>query len=93
MILTEGNTQHLYTLTLRENGSLIIIESVKSKSLKEATLTLLKRINQKYYKNSWKQPKYILENIRDISITETGLYKETKYFREELLYTINTNTY
>lgn len=93
MILTEGNTQHLYTLTLRENGSLIIIESVKSKSLKEATLTLLKRINQKYYKNSWKQLKYILENIRDIFITETGLYKETKYFREELLYTINTNTY
>lgn len=93
MILTEGNTQHLYTLTLRENGSLIIIESVKSKSLKEATLTLLKRINQKYYKNSWKQLKYILENIRDISIAETGLYKETKYFREELLYTINTNTY
>lgn len=93
MILTEGNTQHLYTLILRENGSLIIIESIKSKSLKEATLTLLKRVNQKYYKNSWKQLKYILENIRDISITETGLYKEAKYFREELLYTINTNTY
>ena len=93
MILTEGNTQHLYALTLREDGSLIIIESVKSKSLKEATLTLLKRVNRKYYKNSWKELKYILENIRDISIIETGLYKETRYLREELLYTINTNTY
>ena len=93
MILTEGNTQYLYTLTLREDGSLLIIESVKSKSLKEATLTLLKRVNRKYYKNSWKQLKYILENIRDISITETGLYKETRYLRAELLYTINTNTY
>lgn len=31
--------------------------------------------------------------MENLSITETGLYKETRYLREELLYTINTNTY
>lgn len=70
MILTEHTTQRLFTLTLREDGSLLIIEVIKAKNIQEATMTLLKKINQKYYKNSWKKLRYMLENIRDISITE-----------------------
>jgi len=91
MILTEHTTQRLFTLTLREDGSLLIIEVIKAKNIQEATMTLLKKINQKYYKNSWKKLRYMLENIRDISITEIGVSKETKYLREELLYSININ--
>lgn len=90
MILIEHTTQRLFTLTLREDGSLII-EVIKAKNIQEATMALLKKVNQKYYKNSWKKLRYMLENIGDISITEIGLSKETKYLREELLYSININ--
>lgn len=91
MILIEHTTQRLFTLTLREDGSLFIIETIKAKNIQDATTALLKKVNQKYYKNSWKKLRYMLENIRDISITEIGLSKETKYLREELLYSININ--
>ena len=90
MILTEHTTQRLFTLILREDSHLII-ETIKANNIQNATLALLIQVNMKYYKNSWKKPKYILENIRDISITEIGLSKETKYLREELLYSININ--